>query len=115
MQFVSEQVMLLHFRYGFVGENDPVPHAPSPVVHDASPTKDSTAAYCSSSEGKSKWRMAISSASLRTSSSSVTGQGKLIVQNSSCVSRNFRRMWQRLQDKVGPVRDRNARIAAEVP
>src|SRR3977135_99358 len=29
--------MLLDFRYGFVGENDLVPHAPSPVVHDGLP------------------------------------------------------------------------------
>src|SRR5882757_4207622 len=29
--------MLLDCRYGFVGENDPVPHAPPPVVHDGLP------------------------------------------------------------------------------
>ena len=37
LELLPERVILLNFRNGFVGENDPVPHAPPPLCHDCFP------------------------------------------------------------------------------
>ncbi len=61
--------MLLDLRNGLVGEDDLVPHASPPLRHDGLAGEGFNGGVL---------RRAISSASSRTSSSSVTGQGKLM-------------------------------------